>query len=193
MTKDDCTIPAIVERLNAMDKAAALLHDNLVRVPTEIDRREDALKELFDTKIDFLKQKIDDVKTFAHTRESTGIEVLFAERFKSIELRFSERDLRFSQTELSHQSAIQSALAAVSLANDKNEKSFTKQVDAITANIVSNTVNIDTRIEDLKQRITMFEGRNSGVSNSLGWIVAAITTIAAIISAFTHMNFTATH
>lgn len=128
-----------------------------------LERREALTKELFDTKIENLRS-------------------LIIEKLNTVELRFTERDLRFTQATVNNQRAIEAAQAAVSVASEKNEKTFTKQIDGITAGTVISNTATEHRVSDLKDRMTMFDGRTSGASNSLGWVLAVISAAAAIVS-----------
>jgi hypothetical protein len=150
-------------RLDAMDKAAELFHDNLVRVPTDTDKQISHLKELHD------------------------------EKFVGVEKQFLERDVRSRAAEVAAQVAVNAALQAQKEAaaaqNDANAAAITKseaatvkQIDGIQALIVSNTKASDDKVTVLNDRLTRSEGASKGVSASLTLMIAVVSVVAVVIT-----------
>ena len=169
-----------VTRLDAMDHADSLLHENLTRIPTDTDRQVTHLKETSD------------------------------EKFASIQLQFIERDVRSKAAEIAAQVAVGAALQAQKEAaaaqNDanaaaitKSELSVVKQIDGIQALIGSNTKALDEKIQSINSRLDRGEGifrgnadtrieqrdfrteNREGNSNIIAIIAAVIAVMAIMI------------
>ena len=134
-------------RLDAMDKATALLADTVNRTPTEIEKQISRLRELTD------------------------------ERFSSIDKQFAERDVRTEQAAKASKEALDAALLAAkelvsqqneanSQAADKAEQSTIKQIDQIGIRIDTMQKALDDRLTELKERIDRGEGSASGSASS---------------------------
>src|ERR1044071_7880502 len=166
----------IFTRLDANDKAVQLLHEDVTRVPTDTD------------------------KAIAHLKE------LHNERFEGIEKQFSERDTRMTR-ELEHnQTALEAALLsaekAVNKQNEnfalsiaKSENSTNKQMEQMATLIHTSNGALEGKISDLKDRVTIIEGKTSGqmqaqvshqTSNSfiIAVFVAAIAFVGFLITIF---------
>src|ERR1700676_4764129 len=129
----------IETRLDAMDKAAQVLSENVNRVPTLLDRQIAQIKELFDQK------------------------------FAGIQLQFDERDVRQKPAESAAVTAVNAALQAqkeaASAQNDANAAAITKseaatvkQIDGILALLASNTKATDEKIGVLSSRLDRGDG-----------------------------------
>jgi len=133
----------IFTRLDANDKAVQLLHEDVTRVPTDTDKQIAHLKELHD------------------------------EKFQSIENQFKERDVRMEQearnNKISLDAALQAAEKAVNKQNEtfalsinKSENATNKQIDQQAALIHTSNNALESKISDLKDRVTIIEGKSSG-------------------------------
>jgi hypothetical protein len=152
----------VFTRLEAIEKAIKVSHDDLTRVPTDVQKQVGNLKELHE------------------------------EKFASVQKQFEERDERVKQnaqdTKVAVDAALQAAKELVALQNislaqssAKQEASFSKQIDAQGLLIQTTEKATDDKIDDLKDRMTRIEGRGEGLNK--GWIVllGAITLIATVI------------
>lgn len=130
-------------RLDGIDKATEVFNENLTRVPTDIDREIQHLKELHES------------------------------RFAAVEMQFAERGQRTIEAIANARTALESALqfskeaaGAREIANaaaiGKSEHAFTKQIDAITGLRVADMHAMEGKIEDLKGRLDRTEGRFMG-------------------------------
>ena len=182
-------VSSIYARLEAMDRATTLMHDDYNRVPTDLDRRASQLEQMIEERFKMLQRQHDILQKFADTRDeaigrmAAELKDIFSERFRAVDLRFSERDLRFSQIDADHQKAIEAALVAVHSSSEKTERSFTKQIDNITLALGTSAQSMAGRIDDLKERVATKEGAGTGMSSMIGWVVAAIMALAAITGA----------
>ena len=179
-------ISAILARLAAMDRATDLMHDEYSRVPTALDRRAAQLEQMIGERYTMLQKQHDTLQKFADTRDDTirraeeEVRSVFNERFRAVDLRFSERDLRFAQIDTDHQKAIEAALNAVNNASEKNERSFTKQMDSLQAASIASQGSMQARIDDLKERLSEHEGATKGFADNRNWGATIIMATAAL-------------
>ncbi len=172
----------IAARLDSMDRAAILLHEDYVRVPTLLDRAIIQVRELLEEKI----HKLDEVS---------------AERFGRIEIQFVERDKRTEQLALANATAIAAALqaakeavgeqnrsAAVAIA--KSENSTAESIKQLQVLFSSDRSATNDKINDVKSRLDKGEGISSGFSKGGGVIVQVITSVlsatAIIVTVLLH-------
>lgn len=163
----------IYSRMDAMERAAEVLDENVNRQPTILDREMDKLN------------------------------LLTAERFNSIAVQFKERDVRTDQDKLAATTAVNAALQAQkeaagasnisnSAAIAKSEAGFTKEIDAIKNLLLSNKDGINTQITDLVARLNRSEAavvntrevrvdRHSEVSGIMG-IVGGIVGVVSLVA-----------
>jgi hypothetical protein len=100
-------------------------------------------------------------------------ESLHTEKFASIEKQFRERDVRVEGTAVATKTAVDAALMAAekavlrqqeafSLSIGKSETNFVKAIDQQGLLISSSTSALDSKISDLKDRLTRIEGKEVG-------------------------------
>ena len=144
-------------RLGAMDKAADLFDANLNRIPTLTDREVGHLREVHE------------------------------EKFFSIQRQFVERDTRVEQTARDTKVAVDAALQAAEKAVGKQNESFalsiakseaatTKQIDQQVLNLQTTASGLDSKIIDVKDRITRLESQAVGQINADNKHTAATST-----------------
>jgi len=133
----------IFTRLDANDKAVQLLHEDVTRVPTDTD------------------------KQIAHLKE------LHQEKFESIVKQFSERDARMDREAASNKTSLDAALQAAekavnkqnetfALSINKSENATNKSMEQMAALIHTSNNALESKISDLKDRVTIIEGKTSG-------------------------------
>lgn len=148
-------------------------HDDMVRVPTEVQKQIAALKELLETKI-IEGDKLKD------------------EKFKNIEQQFRLIEQARVEQKNDTSSAVDKALRAAkeavqeqnatnNIAISKSEAAMTKQMDQQSEKINQLIKTFDEKIADLKERVTFSGGKGAGYAQFIGWIVAAITIAGFII------------
>lgn len=130
----------------------------------------------------------------------TRLEEVHEEKFASIQTQFKERDTRTDQASKDSKVAIDAALSAQkesvekqntanSLATNKAELAFTKQVDEIGKRIETITKGFDDKIADLKDRLGTIEsfakGANTGVGNVGILVLGGLSVTGAAISIIT--------
>jgi hypothetical protein len=163
----------IQTRLDAMDKAQALFHEDLTRVPTSVDRAVLQLRELL-------------------AERMNKIEEVSEQRFIRIDSGFTERDKRTDQLTLASSTAIAAALQAQkeaagetqkssALAIDKSEKSTIealKQLQTLFQTAMSAST---TQINDLKSRLDKGEGRTTGLGDGWAYLIGALGVIVGVL------------
>ena len=166
----------IFTRLDANDEAVQLLHEDVTRVPTDTD------------------------KQIAHLKE------LHQEKFESIVKQFGERDARMDREAASNKTSLDAALQAAEKAVNKQNETFAlsiaksenatnKQMEQQATLIHTSNGALESKISDLKDRVTIIEGKTSGqmqaqvthqTSNSfiIAVFVAAIAFVGFLITIF---------
>src|ERR1035437_8475476 len=106
-----------------------------------------------------------------------------AERFSSIQTQFRERDVRTEQSSKDSKVAVDAALqAAKEAVGEQNEASSTaigksetatmKQIDQLGMTIAAQAKTQDDKVNDLKERLAVLEGRGTGSKDLWGWLIA---------------------
>lgn len=161
-------------RLDAIEKAVKVAHENYVRWPTEVDKAINNLRALFDERF-----------------QTTG------EKFNSIQTQFLERDTRTEQTSRDSKVAVDAALSAAkeavseqnksgALAIAKSEAATTKQIDQIGVTISTIQANLSGKIDDVKLQlaavVNQAKGSNISVDNVRGNTAVAVSLVVAVFS-----------
>jgi hypothetical protein len=139
-------------KFDAFEKAIEVAHQDMVRVPTEVQKQVGSLKELHD------------------------------EKFKGIATRFDERDARTKEVAELNQKAIDAALQAAKEAVAKSEAATTKQIDSLGTLIATTAKTSDDKIAAVKENVTIIESRANGGNAVWGWVFGAIGMVAGIVA-----------
>lgn len=131
-------------RIEAVEKAIEIAHENLVRVPTDVEKSVGHLSQIMNEK-------------FAGTME----------KFTAVQMQLHERDLRREQAQKDSKGAVDAALQAAKEAVSKQEAATTKQLEAISEMMRTNTKATDEKIDDLKQRLGRIEGQELGQKTAI--------------------------
>jgi cation transport regulator ChaB len=140
-----------------------------------------SLRELLEVRIDgdlnLLRralQSIDDLPAAIDLRVD-HLKELHDEKFKSVQVQFAERDTRTEQNSRDSKVAVDAALQAAKeavekqdrsngLAIAKSEAATVKLLDQLGDNLKTTASGFDSKINDLKDRLTLIEGRAVGQS-----------------------------
>ena len=139
-------------RLDAMDKAIILLQTTQDRVPHQMKAFAEQLQAL-------IMQRFE-------TQE---------ERFRGIQVQFVERDVRAEQSSTSTRVAIDAALSAqkemwaaqntnIAQALARIEATSQKQIEQVVTLSQTTAAAMDGKINDLKERLSLIEGRTAGIT-----------------------------
>jgi hypothetical protein len=211
----------LLSRVEGIEKSIVVSHEDMVRVPTLLDKALEQLETLMDTRIRCaqelsdarfsamdkaiaLLQVINDRSPAEVDRKIMGLQKLHEEKFASIANQFSERDVRTDTSARDSKVAVDAALQAAkeavgvqqqsnALAINKSETTTKEQITALGILIQSNTKNTDEKIDDIKQRLTRIEGTASGHGDVLGWIIGVVGAIAAAVSIAWYIGHLSTH
>lgn len=155
----------ILSRLGAIEAGIEVAHQDLVRVPTEVQKQVGGLKELLETRIDDSDKIID-------------------EKFKNIEKRLnlneeSRMELK-KDTATAVDAALKAAKEAVNEQNASNEKAInkseaatTKQIDQLGTLVNEIKKGFEDKITDIKERLATGVGKDMGKGQLLALIFAA--------------------
>lgn len=121
------------------------------------------------------------------------------EKFEAVAAQFSERDTRTDQRAGDTKLAVDAAFAAAKEATAKIEAGFTKQIDGMIVLIDTKTKNIETNINDLKERMIAVESRSTATTDirrdnrdHTGMIITLISALIAFGALIT-LILTRTH
>lgn len=194
----------ITVRINGIEKAVDTAQENLVRVPTDVEKAIQALREVLEAEI-------------------VGNKSLYLEKFVAVTetvkvLKDTIND-RFTQNDQNTEKAFNAAKQAVAERDasnaksaDKSEANLAKLIGALEDNLKTlgqttesrielNKTNTDDKISDVKDRLAALESRITGGESSktgsnatLGWIFGGIAALyglvatAAAIASWAHHN-----
>lgn len=146
-------------KIDGIEKAIAVAHQDAVRVPTEIQLQVSNLRELHD------------------------------EKFASVEARFDERDKRFEQEAENSKVAVAAAFNASKEAVAKSEVGFAKQIDGLTEMFRTSVKALESKNDDVKDRLTRLEGRAEGTketktehTDSNKYVIAVVGLILTLLA-----------
>lgn len=108
---------------------------------------------------------------------------LMNEKFAGIEKQIDERDVRTERTAKDDKIALDAALQSAKEAVAKSETSTTKQIDQIGVLFSTAAKTNDEKIDDVKDRLTLVEGRTMGKTEGWASTQSAIAIIVSIVVA----------
>ena len=195
----DTKLAAVSTRFDAIDKATALQHEDQVRVPTQIQTAIASLKDLVDARLLALENRVDRLTKalddrpivleheLAHIRETiASLKEVTSERFKGVAEQFAGRDTALQSTLLAQKTSVEETNRSNSLAAQKAETAFQKQLEAINELFTTQQRASDEKTNDLRDRITKLESTKVGSSSAADTgfrVIAAIGVIVAVLIA----------
>jgi hypothetical protein len=184
-------------KIDGIEKAIEVQHEDLVRVPTLLDRAIGSQRELTDARFanissDIVQMRVlldvhEVLRQVPHiTREAINqlhglveselskLNSIMDERFRAVDEKFSELGTRTDQRAGDTKLAVDAAFAAANISTGKIEAGFTKSIDEQAKVIAVIAKNSEDKIADLKDRITTLESRGNGMAQFAGWIFAGV-------------------
>lgn len=179
--------------------------DPTVLVTEAIERAREAERDLFDARIDTVRQRLngmDEATKVLHesvTRTPTDIQIAVGhlreyhdEKFNSVAKQFEERDVRTAQASTASADALAAALQAAkelvgaqgeasAAAAVKAEVSTAKQIDQLVVIISTLEKSIGDRITEIKERIDRSSGGYEGATQAGAVRRAGISQVVAIL------------
>jgi Fe2+ transport system protein B len=192
--------PVSIAPTLATDGTLRPVPDPTVLTTQQLWREVAIVRELIETRLDGmdkaieLLQKTTDKQPNFIESQIMQLQRLHEEKFRSVAIQFVERDTRTEQTSRDSKVAVDAALQAAkeavgeqnkssAMAIAKSEAATTKQIDQIGVIIQTNTAGFNDKIDDIKSRLTIIEGKATGAGNLWGIIVgvAGLVSAAAVI------------
>lgn len=193
-------------RIEGMEKAVQVFHDDLVRVPTLLDRSVLGLRELLEERMDgmdalslTLKERVegknggldDEISHLRGLMESKidlvsgavqSLSNVTTQQFISINDKFAEKDKAVSVGLSAQKESAAAQQASNADAQNKMEANFTKLLDQGRELLSEFRRNTELQINDIKGRLDKGEGKTSitepGTSDEIGKLRAAILNLA---------------
>jgi chromosome segregation ATPase len=161
-------------RIGGIEKAITVQHEDMVRVPTEVQKAVTSLRELLES-----KQEIPNERLMKLTEVSE-------ERFKSIQTQFTLLKQATEQLDNANKTAIAAALQAQKesagetqktsqAAIAKSEASTSEAIRALTSSFSAAITSATDRINDLKGRLDRGEGKTSVTDPAVGAALAELS------------------
>lgn len=161
-------------QIRAMEKATNLWHEDLVRVPTEVQKASSALREFLQEYIraSIATLQVSVGRELEEVRGSTDkLDEVSEQRFGSIQIQFTLLKQATEQLDIANKTAIAAALQAQKeqaaetqktsqAAIAKSETSTAEAIKALSSKFDTVITGIETRINDLKGRMDRSEGKS---------------------------------
>ena len=193
---DSCPVPAAMRPGHRVDDPSALTIQMLLR---ELANLREVLEARFDgnDRIVTMIQSQYDKSSADSALAVTNLRTHHEEKFKSIQTQFSERDTRTEQAAGAVKIAVDAALQAQkeavgeqnkssALAIAKSETATTKQIDQIGITIQNTTGNLNDKIDDVKARMNVIDGRTKGTADnkddSRSSIAIGVSVVMALVT-----------
>lgn len=154
-------------RLDAIDKATLVFSENLTRVPTAVDRAILQLRELLEARIHELESlRALDPHQFAAIQETMAVlKATVNERFElndgQIEKAFNAAKHAVAEQNSANAQAIAKSEINVAKSIDDLRTSLAILADNTEKRIEINRSGVNDKIDDIKARLTVMEGRSS--------------------------------
>ena len=186
------------------------LYREINQVKQLLDANMAGVKETLSARITAIDHDLDRLQLAVEQEPAqTGVLVdtlktLHNEKFGSIQVQFIERDVRTEQTSRDSKVAVDAALQAAkeavekqntssALAIAKSESATTKQIDtqgilittattSLNERIDAASATMNSKIDDLKDRMNRIEGGATGGHQAYGYIVGVVGSLIGIIS-----------
>lgn len=179
MVDDSVTLPNLVPRPDPTLLTTQQLNAAVMGLQTQFQRDVASLERIITVRLDGMQQATELLQAAADKMPSevdikvAHLQNLHAERFNSIALQFAERDTRIEQSSKDSKTAVDAALQAAKEAVGaqteaseraiaKSETATAKQIDQQGTLISTATKALDDKIGDLKERLTLIEGKAVG-------------------------------
>jgi hypothetical protein len=182
----------LLSRIEAIEQATKVAHDDLVRVPTQVDKAISGFRDVINGQFQTVDQKF------------ANIDHVFYERDKQTAISAEALRDRMESTLAMQEKSRTERAASFALSIDKSEKGTQKAIEDLKTLLYSTTSGLESKLNDLKDRVAAMDtraarditgvtARDTGRGEGLGWVVAAIATLAAIISIVFTLGHFAVH
>jgi hypothetical protein len=150
-------------RLVAVEKVVEGAHEDLVRVPTDVQQAIGGLQDLTDTKITY-ENKISQLEIKHIEQRFSWIEAIRVEQKRDtiVAVDAAFKAAKDALTEQNNYNRI---------AQDKSEAAFTKQIDSMINLFSTGINNISDKLGDFKGTVNSMQGNTTGKSQTWVWVV----------------------
>ena len=201
ITREVASTRALLEtRIAAVEKASDVFRENLTRVPTEVDKAIDRLRELVTLQVRSIETQISDMELRFKER-ATEMDTRLQQRFESSGVALAAASVAaekaisaaLSAADRSVQNALGAASAAVTKSDQSTEKRF-ETVDAIRLTLADAQTKLMPRIEsearlqsvaekvaDLSTRFENVVGRNAGHASSQATLITLLAIGVSVV------------
>ncbi len=152
----------LIDRIESVEKTVDIAHEDLVRVPTDVQKQVSYVKEYLEARIET-----------GHSLK----EEKFSKVYQMFELIERQRLEQKQDTALNVEKALSSAERAVREQNASNKESITKSETSTSKQLES----LNEKINDVRDRTTKIESVTSGISSAKTEQKTSIGLIAAIV------------
>lgn len=157
-------------RLEAMDKAIAVAHDDLVRVPTDVQKAVTALKEVLLEMFKTVEGKFDEVKLQFELIEKQRVEQKADTKAAVDAALTAQKEAVKEQTAASEKSIL------------KSESATKERIDLQAKDLRTSGDSTNQQVSDLKERVTTIEGKTTGHGETWGYVAIGVAIIAVILT-----------
>lgn len=163
----DVRFGAVETRLNGIDRATVLQHDDMVRVPTLLQTAMEAQGKLIEEQLARLKAEI---KADLATQRGDVLAFISEtrEKFVGVGNQFSQADKALVAAFLAQEKLAIATTDNNKEASKKMEDGFTKLNDAMTDKIETKTSNLDGAISEIKSMIVALQTRSMNLMENKG-------------------------
>jgi len=177
------TTEAFEARLDAIDKATELQHQDQVRVPTQIDKAIENLLALIQSKLDAIEADLVEVREYSHRRPEdldqaiahqrdlltqtirTEVAVVMgelrrhiaetAEKFLGVRDQFGGRDTALAAALLAQKTSVEDQNKSNAQAATKAEDRFTKEIDSAKDTVTAQARTFDDKINAVRSEFSI--------------------------------------
>lgn len=169
----------LLTRIEAIEKGIAVAHDDLVRVPTEIQKAIGNLKELHEVKIHAVEAKFDAALVAMDKATASA----FASSEKAImKSEDAQKELNIKNNEFRGQLRDQSEMLMPRTESLSNLKNVNDRLDEVKEQTEIKLELIRKEIQVLREFRSEGGGKSAGVALSWGILIAALGIIGTLIS-----------
>jgi hypothetical protein len=167
-------IDGIDVRIVAMDKAATLWHEDLVRVPTEVQKSVQSLRELMHSDLQA------DVNILAGKISENS--AVYEEKFTGVGTRFNELNTRLTEGDRYKQTALDAALKAAQTLVDKQQENNKESIKKTEELFGKQIEALQGTVDELKGAIRQGSGASQGASQTVGFVIGASGVLVAVVT-----------
>lgn len=164
----------LMTEVMAVKEGIKIAHDDMVRFPTEVDKRVGNLDRVMEIKIGHRHEVVE-----LHVKHIED-KLVWIEKGMAEEKANKEKLRASDKTDyaVNLAAALSSAKELVTV----NSLNTTKQIDQLALLVTTMGTGLNDKITDIKDRVTVIEGRGSGMGTLWGVLIAAAIVLIGILN-----------